>query len=296
MKTYAVSNPFLPGVLKNNIILLRFPFSLFLLPVSLFSLMYINTPYTEKIILVFLIWHFLVFPSSNGYNSYHDRDTGPVGGLQHPPAAGTELLYICNTMDISAILLSFLISLEFPLFTAIYIIMSRLYSNRKIRLKKFPVTGFLVVFIFQGMWIFTGNVIALGSVSELTHSAIYAAISCSLLIGSLYPITQIYQHRSDREDGVNSLSMVLGEKGTFLVSGFLFLMAAGSLYITFNYSNQMNYFWLFNLVMFPAVFFFISWSVRSFKNNQHINFRNTMIMLILSSSLINLFFLILLIY
>jgi hypothetical protein len=31
---------------------------------------------------VFVILHLLLYPASNGFNSYHDRDTGPVGGQQ----------------------------------------------------------------------------------------------------------------------------------------------------------------------------------------------------------------------
>jgi 1,4-dihydroxy-2-naphthoate octaprenyltransferase len=35
-------------------------------------------------------------------------------------------------------------------------------------------------------------------------------IAASLLIGGFYPLTQIYQHRQDKEDGVRTLSMLLG--------------------------------------------------------------------------------------
>jgi 1,4-dihydroxy-2-naphthoate octaprenyltransferase len=94
-----------------------------------------------------------VFPSSNGYNSYHDQDEGPIGGLAAPPKSTKLLLYLSNTMDGIAIILSFLINVHFALFVAIYIIASRLYSNRNIRFKKYPFIGVLVVFRALGCFV-----------------------------------------------------------------------------------------------------------------------------------------------
>src|SRR4030095_652211 len=114
---------------KNTITLLRLPFSFFLLPVSLFSLYYIQPPAGIHMILVLLIWHVFVFPSSNGYNSYHDRDTGPVGGLASPPLPDRLLLITCNVFDMLAISLSCIINIPFAIMVTGYIIASRLYSN-----------------------------------------------------------------------------------------------------------------------------------------------------------------------
>jgi hypothetical protein len=37
----------------------------------------------------------------------------------------------------------------------------------------------------------------------------------SLFIGSVYPLTQIYQHEADKKDGVTTISYKLGYVGTF---------------------------------------------------------------------------------
>lgn len=285
----------LPEV-KNTLKLLRFTFSVFLLPVSLFSFFYCHPGPDYRLALVLFIWHVLVFPSSNGYNSYHDRDEGPVGGLQTPPKATGMLLYTSNVMDSAAILLSFMVNVYFAFFVTAYIVASRLYSNRNVRLKKFPVTGFLTVFIFQGAWIFCANIFALSSPALFEDlSVIYSAVAASLMIGTIYPITQIYQHQADEKDGVTTLSMVLGLKGTFVFSALMFMLATGLVYLSFRHSNTLGNFWLFNLVMLPSTLFFLVWALRSFKNTAHINFKNTMIMLVLSSLLNNLYFLILLV-
>lgn len=282
--------------IQNTIKLLRFPFSAFLLPISLFSFYVIHPEINYQLFLVLTIWHILVFPSSNGYNSYNDQDDGPIGGLAAPPKPTKLLVYVSTIFDGTAILLSFLINNYFAFFVAGYILFSRLYSNRKIRLKKFPIIGFLVVFFFQGAWIFCANIFALSSVKLFSdQSVVFSAIASSFFIGTIYPITQIYQHDADREDGVKTLSMLLGIKGTFVFSALMFFLATLFIYFSFQRNITINNFWLFNIVMLPSTLYFIFWAGRSFKNTTHINFKNAMTMLVLSSMLNNLYFSILLI-
>lgn len=281
--------------MKNTIKLLRFPFSIFLLPVSLFSFFYIQPALNYQLGLVIVIWHLLVFPSSNGYNSYNDRDEGPIGGLASPPKPTKQLLYICNSMDVSAIALSLLVNIYFALFVAGYIVASRLYSFRGIRLKKLPVIGFMVVFIFQGAWVFCANILALSSARLFSSQSVwFSAIATSFFIATVYPLTQIYQHESDGKDGVKTLSMLLGIKGTFIFSGLMFSIANLFVYLSFHTNQSINNFWLFNIVMLPSTVYFMFWALRSFKNVVHVNFKNTMIMLVLSALLNNMYFIILL--
>ena len=284
------------GHIQNTIKLLRFPFSLFLLPISLFSFFYIHPAINYRLFIILVTWHLLVFPSSNGYNSYNDQDEGPIGGLASPPKPTKFLLYVSNSMDITAILLSFFANSYFALFVFVYIVASRLYSKRTVRLKKYPIIGFLVVFIIQGVWVFFANVLAYSSAGLLSDpSVVYAAIACSCFIGTIYPLTQIYQHKADTEDGVKTLSILLGIKGTFIFSALMFSLATLFIFLSFYHNDTLINFWLFNLVMLPSTIYFLTWATRSFKNPVHINFKNTMRMLVLSSLLNNLYFIILLI-
>ena len=280
----------------NTVKLLRLPFSVFLLPISLFSFFYIQPGLNYQLILVLIIWHLLVFPSSNAYNSYHDRDEGPIGALESPPKPTELLLQVSNVMDSLAILLSFLINFYFTAFVIAFIVVSRLYSNRQVRLKKYPLVAFLVVCLCQGTGVFVANILGLSSAALFSNpSVIYAAVACYFFIGTIYPLTQIYQHDADAKDGVKTLSMLLGKKGTFIFSGAMFLLATLFIYLSFQYNNELNNFWLFNIVMLPATIYFISWSIRSFRNAAQVNFKNTMTLLVLSSLLNNIYFIILLI-
>ena len=279
--------------IKNTIILLRFPFSIFLLPITLFSLVLIRPAADYRLFLVLAIWHLLVFPSCNGYNSYHDRDEGSIGGLASPPKPSRLLLHFSNLMDATAILLSLFLNGIYAMFVLGFIIASRLYSNRNVRFKKFPIIGFLVVFFFQGAWVFYSNFFALSPETALLNpTIIFSGIASSFFIATIYPLTQIYQHEADRKDGVKTLSMLLGTKGTFIFSALMFSFSTLFIYLVFK-NDAIHNFWMFNLVMLPSTLYFLFWATRSFKNSLHINFKNTMVMLILSSCLNNLFFLIL---
>lgn len=136
--------------LHSTLQLLRFHFSFFLMPVYFFALSQVNHIDWYNAVFIFLILHVLVYPASNGYNSYMDRDTSPIGGLKNPLPPTRQLFIVTVCMDIAAVVLSLFITQLFALGIFFYIIASRAYSYRKIRLKKFPVTGYLTVVIFQG--------------------------------------------------------------------------------------------------------------------------------------------------
>jgi 1,4-dihydroxy-2-naphthoate polyprenyltransferase len=274
---------------------LRFHFSFFLLPVFLFSLSQCQQFDVLKAILIFFILHFLIYPSSNGYNSYVDRDTTPIGGLASPLQPTHQLLIITLVIDVLALVLSFFIGLFFAVGILLYIIASRAYSSRKVRLKKFPIIGFLTVFIFQGAHIF---IIIFFSLNESTQNVLIflPALISSLLIGALYPLTQVYQHKEDEQDGVKTISMALGKKGSFIFSMIFFILATFLFYILLiDLQNDTSAFLIYLLIMLPVVLFFLYWMIKVWKNADEANFRNSLRMNVLATFCTTLFFLILLI-
>src|ERR1700676_450129 len=135
---------------SSTIKLLRIPFSFFLSPIYFFALAQVPHINWAKAVLIFLILHFFIYPASNGYNSYMDKDTGSIGGLEKPPPPSRQLFITTIALDIIGILLGFLVSPLFGCLMPLYIGASKVYSYRGIRLKKFPIVGYLTVIIFQG--------------------------------------------------------------------------------------------------------------------------------------------------
>lgn len=275
---------------KSTIQLLRFHFSFFLLPVYLFALSELEKIDWTNALFVFVILHLLVYPSSNGYNSYMDKDEAPIGGLKKPLQPTKELFYTTVLMDVIAIVLSASISSVFALCILLYILASRAYSYRRIRLKKYPVAGFLTVFLFQGALIFFASYHSVHPGRTLNVPLLPCFIS-SLLIGALYPLTQIYQHEEDKKDGVLSISGLLGKRGTFIFSMLLFLSATFFLYLRFHQQDELNHFYWYLLIMLPVVLFFLFWMMKVWRNGEAADFRNSLFMNVLSTICTTAFFL-----
>ena len=280
---------------KSTIKHLRLPFSFFLMPVFLFALSQASIIHWETTITAFVILHLFIFPSSNGYNSYQDQDETSIGGLKYPPKVTRNLFFVSLLLDIIGILSAFFISAYFSLFILIFVLMSRAYSYRKVRLKKYPFIGFLTVFIFQGAFVYLMAFTAITdfSVRIFTSGNIICMIVSSLFIGSIYPLTQIYQHEADKNDGVISISYKLGYAGTFIFSAALFSIATVFLFYYFTFKDQKINLILFSFIMLPVIIKLSAWFFKVRKDNSNANFENTMTMNLLTSACMNTYFLLL---
>ncbi len=279
---------------RSTIQLLRFHFSLFLLPVYLFALSQLNNINWLNAAIVFFILHGLVYPASNGYNSYMDRDETPIGGVSQPLQPTRQLFYVTVIMDIIAIVMSTIISFYFAAGILLYILTSRAYSFRGIRLKKFPVIGYLVVIIFQGG--ITFFLAYHGSSADKTlHIQVWPMIASTLLIGGYYPLTQVYQHEEDLKDGVETISYKLGKRGTFVFCGIVFAMATAAMFFTFEERKQLKFFFIFAICMLPMIFFFLTWMMKVWRDGSKADFKNSLWMNLLASVCTTICFLILII-
>ena len=74
-----------------------------------------------------------------------------------------------------------------------------------------------------------------GSDENLTnHMSWLCLLAAAFLIGGFYPITQVYQHESDKNDNVITVSMLLGKKGTFIFCAAMYTIAIYILWLYYN--------------------------------------------------------------
>lgn len=269
---------------------LRLHFSLLLMPVFLFALSQAEMASVGQAGLVFVMLHLLVYPASNAFNSYHDRDTGSIGGMEHPPPVNNLVLLLANFFDLLALLLSvILLPHLFTIMVFGYIAFSRLYSHRAVRLKQYAIPAFSVVFIFQGGYTFL--MVWFGLDQPWHPSLVWAILAASMQIGAAYPLTQVYQHQADREDGVISLSARLGYRGTFVFSGLMFFMALIAYAMFFSVHSPFSSFYLLLIFQIPVLLYFTWWIKGVWQTPSFANYRNTMNMSVLSATTMNLCFL-----
>ena len=269
----------------NALKLMRIPFSVFLMPVFWFALSAAPEFNWQKATVVFLILHVLVYPASNGYNSYFDRDEGSIGGLKHPPKVTRSLFYLVVVFDFLAVLLSLLISVPFAVCVLVYLFISKAYSYDKIRLKKYPYLSTFTVVFFQGAFTFLTVQIGSGVPSENYFSAqnLTLAFVSSLFLCGSYPLTQVYQHAEDKKRGDETLSLKLGLKGTFLFSAVSLTLAAALLITEYFYTSQLQNIFIFVVFTAPVIAFFAWWQLQIRKTSAAVNFENTMRMNQISS-------------
>lgn len=264
---------------------LRIPFSIFLMPVFLMAAM--CYPYFEGVdfIISFVALHLFLYPASNGFNSYFDKDEGSIGGVKKPLPVNKELYYISLLFDGIAIMIGLIIGVEFAIMILIYGLVSKAYSHPVLRLKKYPWLSWVVLIVFQGAFTFFMSLTALkGFDPELLFSdkSLFAACGSSLMLAGFYPLTQIYQHKEDAKRGDLSLSRILGIKGTMLFSSVFFGIGA-VFYTYFFWSFFQQVPWLFYLFAIPVGAYFAYWTIAVFIDENKADFQHTMWMNILAS-------------
>lgn len=278
--------PLLLSTYLRALRLLRIPFSLFLMPIFWFGLSALRAPVGwGRAAAVFGILHLLVYPASNGYNSFYDKDEGSIGGLKAPPKVTPELLHLIWLFDALALGCSLLLGWPFAALVLVYLLISKAYSYEGIRLKKYPLISTAVVVVFQGAFTFLMTQIGVGTtISQLAEptNLLLALVSTLFLCGS-YPLTQIYQHQEDAQRGDRTLSLRLGIRGTLVFAAAGLLAGAAAMSLAYWLRGETQKILIFLAATGPVVALFARWAWLTWHDPAHANFEWTMRMNIVSS-------------
>lgn len=273
---------------------LRIPFSYFLLPVFLFAVAISPNISGSRLFWVFIILHLFLYPASNGFNSYFDKDEKSIGGLKNPPKVEKGLYYLSLLFDLIAIVLGYLIiNPLFAVMLFIYGLVSKAYSHPLVRLKKYPVIGWFAAGFFQGAFTFKMCYVGLNDFSLgtcfNTHVLIPSLLT-SIMLWANYPMTQVYQHEEDAKRGDNTLSLKLGIRGTFIFTMILFSIALVQFTFYFLEFHQLKYALAFFIALAPVLIYFLFWFLKVLKNETYVNYRYTMWLNMISATCLNIFF------
>jgi 1,4-dihydroxy-2-naphthoate octaprenyltransferase len=242
----------------------------------------------------FVIVHFFLYPASNAYNSYFDKDEKSIGILKNPPPVKRGLYYLALLFDLIALALAlWKINLVFALMILIYGLVSKAYSHPYTRLKKYAIGSWLITGLFQGLFTFIMCYVGInkfGIAQALKPEVIYAGILTSIMLWANYPLTQVYQHEEDARRGDQTFSILLGIRGTFYFVAFTFgTAAAGFVAYFITYSDSL-FAWTFLLSLTPVIIFFIIWMLRVVRDESLADYKNTMWLNFISATCLNAFF------
>lgn len=121
------------------------------------------------------------------------------------------------------------------------------------------------------------------SIDKQVNIPVLGMIAASLLVGGFYPLTQVYQHKQDERDGVRTISMVLGYRGTFICTAVVFTLAMSCINAIFLIAEKKQVLTGFNLFFLPTLVFFLRWMILVFKDPVYANYKHTMQMNIIAS-------------
>ena len=281
-------------ITRSTLLHLRIPFSFFLMPVFLFALALTPNHNGERMLLVFLSLHLFLYPSSNGYNSYYDKDEESIGGLKRPPKVSKDLLGWSLVFFGIALALGAWINWEFASMLGLYGLVSMAYSHPSVRLKKYPWISWAIAGLFQGYFTFAmayAGLSNLGWEVLLKPHVLIPGFLTSLMLWGNYPLTQVYQHGEDARRGDRTLSLLLGIKGTFIFSALLFAGTTAAFIWYFLGKGQSHIVGYYLAAMAPIGLFFLLWMGFIFRESEkYASYSWAMGMNFLSAISLNAFF------
>ncbi len=207
---------------------LRLPVQVTLAPLYLWGVFGAAGRLSAATVTAFLALHIFLYGGATLFNSYYDRDDGPVIGMERPLTLPPWALPFSLLWQALGALLALTISPPFVVFYLAYAVAGILYSHPVPRLKGNPYLSTLLILVFQGWggflagWLAgTGGALPLGDARFWGLGLVAAGATLGL-----YPLTQVFQIDEDAARGDRTLAMVLGPTRSFAFAVVLLSVAA----------------------------------------------------------------------
>jgi 4-hydroxybenzoate polyprenyltransferase len=205
--------------LKSLFVHLRLHYQLvFLSPLFAWGFALGGGRWSLRAALAFVAFHVFLYGGITAYNSYYDRDEGPVGGLRKPPPVTAPLLAFSIVVQLIGLALARIAGWELALLYAAVMLLSVAYSHPAFRWKARPLLSLLVVALGQGAVGFRAGWLC-GATPALALSSstdgLLGLAAAVLLTTGFYPLSQLYQLDEDRARGDFTFSVVYGQKASF---------------------------------------------------------------------------------
>jgi len=169
----------------------------------------------------FLNVHILLFGGATAYNSWWDKDTGPIGGLRHPPKMSRWMHPVSLLLMIVGLAFAVGVGVVYALIFFISLVLFWLYSTPLYRWKSDPHLSLVAIAISTGFnSVLMGTLAAGGAISA---EVLLGAAGASMILLSLYPVSQIFQFRADRERKDQTFAITYGVDGIkkFYLTSFI---------------------------------------------------------------------------
>jgi hypothetical protein len=217
------------GSLRNFVIHLRLHYQFFILSAPfLFGGLLASTIDWPMFVWQFLNVHILLFGGATAFNSYWDRDEGPIGGLRHPPKMAAWMRPASIALQGVGLMGATIAGPRFAFVYAASILLFWLYSSPVARWKGRPIRSLIAIGLSTGTCaLLLGKLAA--ETSPLVPSDFVASVGAALTLLSLYPVSQLYQLDADRRRGDQTFALAFGLRGVERSFVGFFLLGVGTL-------------------------------------------------------------------
>lgn len=207
----------MPALPVALLVHLRLPFQLALSVVFLWGVFVSSGRFDKSTLAAWLAFAVGLSGGATAFNSYYDRDTGPVSGLRRPPPVPPALLPFSIAVQAAGLILAAAVH---PRLGALYLAAALLlgaYSHPAVRWKRRPLLSIAAVATGSGaLVVLAGSFAASGGAPEGgAGHALAGALAGALVIGGYYPLTQLGQEREDRARADNTFAVVYGREAAF---------------------------------------------------------------------------------
>ncbi|MBI1800523.1 MAG: UbiA prenyltransferase family protein, partial [Chloroflexi bacterium] len=213
----------------SYLIHLRLPFQVLLSPIFLWAYLMADGKPSWTLAIAYVAFHLFGYAGGTAFNSFYDRDEGPVGGLAVPPPVPAGLLVFSLAWQAAGFALALMVGVPLAAIYAIMFSLSVAYSHPAIRWKGKPLLALLTVPLGQGVlaclggWAAARNEVA--SAGSLT--GLLSVSAATLITTGFYPLTEIYQMDEDARRGDRTAAIWLGPRNAFRWA--LALLSCGAL-------------------------------------------------------------------
>ena len=147
----------------------------------------------------FINVHILLFGGATAFNSFWDKDEGPIGGLRNPPKMTTWMHRVSLFMMFAGWIWAYSINTPYFIVYGCSLSLFWLYSTPHARWKGDPHLSMIAIAVSTGM-----NSTLLGfwaADGAFSWIILFASVGTAFVLLSLYPVSQIYQQDEDQRRG-----------------------------------------------------------------------------------------------
>ncbi len=257
---------------------LRLHFNVLLSPIYLWGVLLGGGRLLEGAVwLGYVSIHLFLYGGTTAFNSYYDRDEGPVGGMLEPPPVSRGLLPFSLVVQAMGLPLALLVGRAFALAWLLLFLVFAAYSHPAVRLKAHPAGALAAIALGQGALGFALGWLAVGPATRLASATgLLGMASTALVVVGLYVVTQSYQTLEDGRRGDRTLPVLMGPRRALRLAAVG--LGAGGALMLLELARRAGPGWVVAVALFFLAVggWMLRWSVRFDEREVERNYRIAM--------------------